>query len=40
LERDKYGNQIRYKSVAQTQDGRLLTMFDLWFGYDGDNNQN
>ena len=35
-ERDVYGNQIRYKSVAQTKDGRLLTVFDLWWNYEGD----
>lgn len=38
-ERDLYGNQIRYKSVAQSQDGRLYTVFDLWFNYDGDQGQ-
>ncbi len=30
-EMDIYGNEVKFKSVAQTKDGRLHTMFDLWF---------
>lgn len=33
VETDAYGNQTRMKSVAQTADGRLHLMFDLWFRY-------
>lgn len=30
-EMDIYGNEVKFKSVIQTKDGRLHTMFDLWF---------
>lgn len=30
---DKYGNETRYKSIVQTNDGRLHVIFDLWFKY-------
>lgn len=32
-ERDRYGNETKYKSVVQTRDGRLHLMFDLWYAY-------
>lgn len=32
-ERDRYGNETKYKSVVQTRDGRIHLMFDLWFKY-------
>lgn len=32
-EKDKYGNETRYKSIVQTNDGRLHVIFDLWFKY-------
>lgn len=31
LEEDKYGNQIKYKSVVKYLDGRLRLIFDIWF---------
>ncbi|MGE0634366.1 MAG: hypothetical protein AB7O96_18265, partial [Pseudobdellovibrionaceae bacterium] len=31
LERDKYGNESRYKSVAVMKDGSQRLLFDLWF---------
>jgi len=34
-ERDVYGNEIRFKSVAVTVKGQLMTVFDLWFNYEG-----
>ena len=32
-ETDKYGNQVKMKSVVKTRDGKLHLMFDLWFRY-------
>ncbi len=32
-ERDRYGNETKYKSVVQTRDGKLHLMFDLWYAY-------
>ena len=31
LERDRWGNETRMKSVAKTGDGKLHLVFDLWF---------
>lgn len=31
MEEDKYGNQIKYKSVVKYLDGRLRLIFDIWF---------
>lgn len=31
FESDRYGNEIRYKSVVRTTDGRLHLIFDIWF---------
>ena len=31
LERDKYGNETRMKSVAKKHDGQFYLMYDLWF---------
>lgn len=32
-ERDKYGNEIKYKSVVKMKDSSFRLMFDLWFRY-------
>ncbi|PWU22849.1 MAG: hypothetical protein C5B49_00005, partial [Bdellovibrio sp.] len=32
-ERDRFGNQARYKSVITTLDGQTHLLFDLWFRY-------
>jgi len=31
FESDRFGNQIRYKSVVKTTDGELHLIFDIWF---------
>lgn len=30
-EMDKWGNEVKYKSVVEGRDGRLYLMFDVWF---------
>lgn len=30
-EADQYGNEIKYKSIVRTADGRMHIIFDLWF---------
>jgi len=37
FEEDRHGNQIRFKSVVKTNDGRLHVVFDLWFAVGGGN---
>lgn len=32
-EMDKWGNEVKYKSVVQAKDGKLYLMFDVWFNH-------